>query len=94
MRKDIKKYVKECEVCQVNKHKTIHPAGLLQLLPILNRVWFDISMNFIKGLHLSHGFMVIFVVVDRFTKYGHFLPISHPYTGSKLAQLFLANVLK
>jgi hypothetical protein len=29
MQKDIKKLVKECEVCQVNKHETIHPAGLL-----------------------------------------------------------------
>jgi hypothetical protein len=94
MHKDIKKFVRECSVCQENKHETTHPAGLLQPLPIPTRAWSDISMDFIKGLPSSQGFMVIFVVVDRFTKYGHFLPLSHPYTASKVAEIFLANVLK
>jgi hypothetical protein len=34
------------------------------------------------------------VVVDRFTKYGHFIALSHTYTASKVAQVFPANVLK
>jgi IS30 family transposase len=94
MRKDIKKLVKECEVCQVNKHETIHPAGLLQPLPILTRAWSDISMDFIEGLPSSHGCNVILVVVDRFTKYGYFLSLSHPYTASKVAHIFLTHIFK
>jgi hypothetical protein len=94
MRKDIKKLVKECEVCQVNKHETIHLAGLLQPLPIPTRAWSDISMDFIEGLPSSHGCNVILVVVDRFTKYGHFLSLSHPYTASKVAHIFLTHIFK
>ncbi|GKB00087.1 putative mitochondrial protein [Tanacetum coccineum] len=34
------------------------------------------------------------VVVDRQSKYAHFLPLAHPYTASQVAQLFLDNVYK
>jgi hypothetical protein len=34
MRRDIKLFVQNCEICQVRKHETDHPLGLLQPLPI------------------------------------------------------------
>jgi hypothetical protein len=37
---------------------------------------------------------VIFGVVDRFTKYAHFIPLSHPFTASDIAQTFMENVYK
>lgn len=94
MRKDIEKYVRECEICQVNKHETVHPSGLLQPLPIPSRNWADISIDFIEGLPPFHGSTVILVVIDRFSKYGHFLALSHPYTASTVAYLFLSNIFK
>jgi len=94
MKADIKTFVRECQVCQENKHETVLPAGLLQPLPIPSRVCSDISLDFIEGLPLSQGFSVILVVVDRLTKYGHFLPLAHPYSASKVAQLFMANIFK
>jgi hypothetical protein len=33
-------------------------------------------------------------VIDKFLKYGHFIPISHPYTTLYVAQLYLNNVYK
>ena len=36
----------------------------------------------------------MFVVVDRFTKYVHFIPLAHPYTAAKVAQLFMQHVFK
>jgi hypothetical protein len=34
------------------------------------------------------------VVVDKFSKYGHFLPVLCPFTAVSVAQVFLNNVYK
>lgn len=94
MRNEIKKFIRECEVCQQNKHENTRPTGLLQPLPIPNRVWTDISMDFIEGLPLSQGQLVILVVVDRLSKYSHFTALSHSYSATKVAQLLIQNIFK
>ena len=37
---------------------------------------------------------VVLVVVERFTKFVHFIALSHPYTASKVAALYMQNVFK
>jgi len=54
----------------------------------------DLSMDFIEGLPRSQGYSVIFVVVDRLTKYAHFMAVKHPYTAASIAQLFMDNVVR
>lgn len=51
-------------------------------------------MEFIKGLPKSDGKDIILVVVDRFTKFAHFLPLSHPFSAPKVAQEFFDLVYK
>ena len=94
MREDIKKLIRECEVCQKNKVEQLQPAGLLQPLPIPTQIWDDISMDFIDGLPASQGKSTILVVVDRLSKYSHFIPISHPYTAVSIAQIFFEHIFK
>ena len=56
--------------------------------------WTDVSLDFVEGLPKSQRYEVILVVVDRLTKYSHFIPISHPYSAAKLASLYMHYVLK
>lgn len=94
MREKIKKFITACDICQRHKSEQLAPAGLLQPLPIPNQVWEDISMDFIDGLPVSESKTTIFVVVDRLTKYAHFIPLSHPYTAVGVAEIFFENIFK
>lgn len=51
-------------------------------------------MDFIEGLPLSGGSDTILVVVDRFTKYSHFIPMKHSFIAQVVAQVVLDNVVK
>jgi len=94
MRQDILQFVAACETCQQNKYQALSLADLLQPLPIPTQVWSDISKDFIEGLLRAQGKNTILVVVDRLTKYAHFIPISHPFTAKDIADLFLREVVK
>lgn len=51
-------------------------------------------MDFITGLPKSKGFEVIWVVVDRFGRYAHFIPLNHPISAKGLAQTFFEQIYR
>ena len=74
-------FVQQCDICQRAKHENCAYPGLLQPLPIPSGAWQVVSMDFIEGLPVSKGFDVILVVVDRYTKYAHLIPLKHPFSA-------------
>ena len=50
MKREIAKYISECDVCQRVKASYLKVAGTLQPLPIPSWKWEDIIMDFIVGL--------------------------------------------
>jgi len=82
MHKDIVDVVKQCLICQQAKSANTLPLGLLQLLPILEQISDDITMDFIMGLPNSSGFTVIMTMVDRLSKYARFASLKADYTST------------
>ena len=94
LKQDVQTFVAECRVCQTHKTSTLTPAGLLQPIPVPNQIWEELSMDFIGGLPKSQGVDVICVVVDRLSKYAHFLPLKHPYTAHSVAEKFVKEIVR
>ena len=77
-------------------------SRLLQPLLVPQQAWQIVSLDIIEGLlkfkglkfSKKKGFDAILMVIDKFTKYGHSLPLSHPYTTMSVAQLYLNQVYK
>lgn len=63
--------------------------GLLQPLTITEHASQDICMDFIEALPMSEGKDTILVIIDRLTKYSHFIALTHPFIASSLAEYLL-----
>ena len=81
MKGDVVDYVAKCLTFQQVKAEHQRPAGLLQPLWIPEWKWEDIAMNFVVGLPKTVGqHDSVWVIVDRFTKSTHFLPVKTTFT--------------
>ena len=88
----VKDYVQSCTTCAQSKAPHHRPYRLLKQLPILEKPWNSISMDFIEQLPLSSSFTAILVVVDRLSKQSIFIPTHDTITSPELAKLFLLHV--
>jgi hypothetical protein len=94
MKHEIASYVSECNTNRKVRTDYMKLGGLLKPLSILDWKWEDIRMDFIMGLPLtSHKFDSIWVIVDRFTKSAHFIPVHTHYTVEKYAKIYIARVM-
>ncbi|PNY15662.1 retrotransposon-related protein [Trifolium pratense] len=94
MQKSVRDFVRACDICQRQKYSATTPGGLLQPLPIPNAIWEELSLDFITGLPKSKGYDAIMVVVDRLSKYGHFILLKHPYSAKSVAELFIKEIVR
>jgi hypothetical protein len=93
MKREIARYIIECDVCQRVKAVHLKPTGTLQPLPIPSWKWENIGMDFITGLpKTTKGYDCIWVIVDRLTKLAHFLPVKTAYRAKQYAELYLTRI--
>jgi hypothetical protein len=80
MKREVARYVSECDTCRKVKTDYMKPEELLQPLSIPKWKWDNISMDFIVGLPMTaHKFDSIWVIVDRLSKSPHFIPVNTTY---------------
>ncbi|WVZ97025.1 hypothetical protein U9M48_042592 [Paspalum notatum var. saurae] len=94
MKREIAKYVSECDMCQRIKADHLKPAGMLQPLALPAWKWEDIHMDFIVGLPCTQkGYDSIWVIIDHFTKSTHFLPVKTSYTAATYAGSYVSRIV-
>jgi len=94
MRRDVTNYVRSCDPCQKIKHDRGAGIGYLQPLAIPGRPFNTISLDFITRLPLSNGKDAILVLVDKLTKFAHFIATTSNINAGDTAVLIFKRVVK
>ena len=98
MRKFVSDYCTTCDPCARAKPSRHKPYGLLKQLPIPERPWESISLDFIVELPEttsnldSNTYNAILVIVERLTKMAVFIPTVSTLKSPGLAKLYLLHV--
>ncbi|KKF92157.1 Retrotransposable element Tf2 155 kDa protein type 1 [Ceratocystis platani] len=90
----VARWVRQCHTCRRATPFRDGQKGLLRPLPIPERAWRDISVDFITHLPKSNGYDAILVIVDRLTKMRHLVPCHGNCNAEDTARLYLKNVWK
>ena len=95
IKKEIASFVSRCLTCQQVKAEHQRPVGKIKLLPILVWKWKKITMDFVIGLpRTQRQHDAIWVIVDRLTKFAHFLPVNVEDSLEKLGQLYVDEIVR
>ena len=99
LRKDVKAYIKGCDVCLALKAVKHKPYSNLQALPVSTYQWKDLSMHFVTGLPISthrkgKSYDSILVIVNRLTKMVHYEPVKVTIDAPGLAEVILDVVVR
>ena len=78
---DVQQFCKSYITCMRSKPQCYKPYGSLKQLPISERPWNSISINFIEKLLSSSGFDTILVIVNQLTKQVIFIPAHDTITS-------------
>ena len=90
----MRKYIKDCGMCQKIKNKTEALVEKSKLSKIPEKPWTHLTVNFITKSPIIAGKDAILVVYDRLSKIAYFVATTKRILVEGLAQLFRDNVWK
>ena len=95
MKAMIADYVRGCLTCAATKPLLQKPAGTLRPLPIPDKPWRVITIDFVGPLpRTADYFNYVLVVQDKFSKMAHFIATTTNVTAEETAKMLLENVVR
>ncbi|KAK3573596.1 hypothetical protein QTP86_030019 [Hemibagrus guttatus] len=91
---DVEEYVKSCSMCAQARTSRLLPVGLLEPLPVPQRPWSHLSVDFLTDLPDSGGFTTVMVVLDRFSKGCKLIPLKGLPTAMQSAEAMFNHVFR
>jgi transposase InsO family protein len=92
--KDITRYVDNCMTCKRNNTRRDKPPGLLHPLPIPDRPWQHVTMDFRSFPKDKDGYDAAFVIVDRLSKKPLSLPCHKTTTAEDMARMYIETIYR
>lgn len=87
-------YVKACQACSQSKFSHQHPVGLLESLPVPQRLWSYLSVDLITDLPSSSNYTTILMAIDRFSKSCHLISLKGRPTAMETTKVLFHHVFK
>ncbi|KAI2645437.1 Transposon Tf2-6 polyprotein [Labeo rohita] len=94
MARDVKQYIQGCKECAMSKSPRHLPAGKLHALPVPNRPWSHLGVDFMTDLPSSDGNTCILVIIDRFSKFCRLIPLKGLPTALETAEMLFNHVFR
>ncbi|KAK3565138.1 hypothetical protein QTP86_000246 [Hemibagrus guttatus] len=91
---EVERYVQACPSCAQARTSRQLPEGLLEPLPIPQRPWFHLSVDFLMDLPNSGGYTAVLVVVDRFSKGCKLIPLKGLPSAMQTAEVLFVHVFR
>ena len=92
MTTEVRQFVLDCPVCQVEKGSHLKPSGKLMPLDLPGRKWDHVAIDFVVGMPVQQNCDTILTVVDKATKMCHFIACSERISAKEVAQLYWQHV--
>ena len=97
MYETVRRFTKNCHICRRANYSREAYNGVLNPLPVPERTWKDVSMDYVVGLPNSEGKNAILVVMCRLSKMRHFIPCIAEEEGTpaeETATMLLLHIWK
>ncbi|KAK3572382.1 hypothetical protein QTP86_032681 [Hemibagrus guttatus] len=91
---DVEEHVRACSTCAQTCTSRQLPEGLMEPLPIPQRPWSHLSVDFLMDLPDSGGHTTVLVVVDRFSKGCKLIPLKGLPSAMQTAEALFLHVFR
>jgi hypothetical protein len=89
----VRRVVRSCDACGANKAWRDRRQGFLKPLPVPDRIWKELSIDFINQLPASNRMTNILVITDRLSK-GAIFEACNDMSAEAVADMFIRTVYR